>query len=96
MSRHLSVFLSLLLTACSGATALPDASVVPRSPEGTFVVTSELDLVSQVPIVAAPIIESLLTATDDPDDPARYLVDRMIAEHSALPWEAPVCGVMRA
>jgi hypothetical protein len=70
----------LVLAACgpSGAAA-PDApvSTVPTSPAGTFAVTSTFDV--PVPAVAAPVITTLTDATDGPDDPSRYLLDRMIA-----------------
>ncbi|HEY0190812.1 MAG TPA: hypothetical protein VGC42_06785, partial [Kofleriaceae bacterium] len=54
----------------------PPVSTVPDSPAGTFEVTSAFDI--PVPVAAAPIIEQLTAATDGPDDPSRYLLDRMI------------------
>ncbi|HEX2691210.1 MAG TPA: hypothetical protein VHN14_31575, partial [Kofleriaceae bacterium] len=82
------VFLSLALALAmpagcgspSSALAAPDApppSTIPTSPAGVFAITSSLDL--PVPDVAMPVITTLRAATDGPDDPSRYLVDRMIA-----------------
>lgn len=72
------------LAACGGhpPAPVPDAapSTVPASPAGTFAVTSAFDL--HVPSAAEPALATLLAATDGPDDPARYVVDRLIA---ALP-----------
>jgi hypothetical protein len=77
-----TIMLAVLVTACgpSAATpdAAPDASSVPRSPEGTFAVSGQLDLVA-IPPPAQAILDELTDATDGPDDPARYLVDRLIA-----------------
>jgi hypothetical protein len=69
-----------LLASCSSPLPAPDAappSTVPTGPAGVFAVTSTLDL--PVPSAAEPVIASLVAATDGPDDPMRYLVDRMIA-----------------
>src|SRR5262245_23565018 len=57
----------------------PDAppSMIPTSPAGTFAVTSRFDV--EVPAPAAPVIRMLTAATDGADDPARYLLDRIIA-----------------
>src|SRR5439155_2975448 len=58
----------------------PDAappSTIPTSPAGEFAVTSRFDI--RVPAAAAPLLATLTAATDGPDDPARYVVDRMVA-----------------
>lgn len=79
----ISIALALLASCGPSAPAsapAPDAtppSTIPTSPAGVFAITSSLDV--QVPPVAAPVIATLTAATDGPDDPARYLVDRMIA-----------------
>ena len=69
------------LAACGGSTppAVPDAppSTIPVNPVGVFALGSTFDL--HVPAAAGPALETLLAATDSPDDPSRYLVDRMIA-----------------
>ncbi len=79
--RHALISLAIVgLAACGGALPAPDAappSTIPTSAVGVFAVTSTLDL--HVPAAAAPALTTLLGATDGPDDPARYLVDRLIA-----------------
>jgi hypothetical protein len=69
------------LAACGGARSspAPDAppSTIPTSTVGVFAVTSTLDF--HVPAAAAPALQALLAATDGPDDPARFVVDRLVA-----------------
>ncbi|HEY0989002.1 MAG TPA: hypothetical protein VGD80_18165 [Kofleriaceae bacterium] len=79
-----SVLVSLAVVAsCSGSPpaiapdAAPPPSTIPTSPAGVFALAGRFDV--QVPAPAAPVIAALTAATDGPDDPARYLVDRMIA-----------------
>jgi hypothetical protein len=70
----------IVLASCEAPPAAPDASPpsqIPTGPAGRFAVTSRFDI--HVPPVAAPALAALTAATDGPDDPARYLVDRMIA-----------------
>lgn len=79
MSRFGALLLSLL-GACSAEVAAPDGpppSTVPDTPAGSFTLRSELDLA--VPEVARPVLASLTAAVDGPDDPARFLIDHMIA-----------------
>ena len=84
---HRLVLLFVVCTACRTSLddppppALPDALALPSSPAGSFRVTSTFDVAS-VPLSAQPILAALADATDDPDDPARFLVDRTI---DALP-----------
>ncbi len=73
-----TIMFAVLATACGQSAAIPDASSVPRSPQGAFAVRGQLDLVS-IPPPAQAILDELLDATDGPDDPARYLVDRLLA-----------------
>ncbi len=70
------------LVGCGDSPASPDAAIstVPTSPAGGFAVTSTFDF--GVPAAAGPVLATLVSATDGPDDPARFLVDQMI---SALP-----------
>lgn len=79
--RVLSAGVVAALAACSSASepAAPDAprSTVPTSPAGTFAVTSAYDLA--VPASATPAVTTLTAATDGPDDPSRFVIDRMIA-----------------
>lgn len=90
MSSHRIRLCSLLiaipvLAACGDPPRelAPDAapvSLVPTSPAGTFAIATTLDLA--VPASAAPVLAALAAATDGGDDPARYLLERMVA---ALP-----------
>jgi len=81
-SSALSVFIVFAVVGSCGpaSPASPDAaprSTVPTGPAGRFAITSTFDLT--VPAAAAPVIAALTAATDGPDDPTRYFVDRMIA-----------------
>lgn len=77
-SPLLLVFSIASLAACGDQPAAPDAppSLIPTSPAGVFTVTSAIDIA--VPPAAAPVLATLVAATDGPDDPSRYLIDRMI------------------
>jgi hypothetical protein len=56
----------------------PDAAPpVPIDPTGRFAVTSSYALAATPP-VAADVLGELVAATDGPDDPSRFLIDRMI------------------
>jgi hypothetical protein len=92
MSCHRTLLCTLLCTllwplvvlalaaGCDGPPAAPDASppsTIPTSTAGSFAITSRFDV--EVPAAAAPVLGALAAATDGPDDPARFLVDRMIA-----------------
>jgi hypothetical protein len=84
MSRHpLLCFLvvpMLAIAGCGDPPVTPDASppsTIPTSAAGAFELASRFDI--QVPAAAAPAIATLTAATDGPDDPTRFLVDRMIA-----------------
>ena len=55
----------------------PPPSKIPSSAAGSFALTSELTLA--IPDEAQPMIATLTAATDGPDDPTRYLVDRIEA-----------------
>jgi len=79
-SRLLLAVAITWLTACGdGQSPPPDAppSKIPTSPAGRFTLASTLDIT--VPPSAAPVIARLVAATDGPDDPSRYLIDRLIA-----------------
>ena len=78
--RSCSLLALAWFTACGdGPPPAPDAppSMIPTSPAGIFTLTSTLDI--EVPPAAAPVLARLIAATDGPDDPSRYLLDRMIA-----------------
>ncbi|MDB4954729.1 MAG: hypothetical protein JWO36_2298 [Myxococcales bacterium] len=75
---HRFAFCVVLIAACSEPPhALPDGGVIPRNPYGTFAVTSGLDFGSP-PGTAATLVSGLLAMTDGPDDPSRYIIDRLV------------------
>jgi hypothetical protein len=59
-----------------------DPQPVPATPEGKFKVTSEFDLATNAPGTPGTIVNYFINATDDPDDPTKFIVDQIIA---ALP-----------
>ncbi|HEY0252758.1 MAG TPA: hypothetical protein VGC41_14585 [Kofleriaceae bacterium] len=72
----------------------PDATVstVPSRIVGSYDVVGQIDL-KTLPPPAEDVLTELRAATNDPDDPARYLVDRMI---SAMPdglWKGLASGL---
>src|SRR2546427_470883 len=79
-------------TPAAIADAVADASMIPRTPEGTFNITGYLDLAT-LPPPAEAILAELDAATDGPDDPARFLVDRVVAGLPDGPWKALAAGL---
>ncbi len=55
---------------------------VPLTPEGTFSVTSRFDLATNAPGTAGQVANYFIQATDEPEDPTKFLVDELI---KALP-----------
>jgi hypothetical protein len=65
---------------------------VPKRITGTYALTGQLDL-QTLPPPATYVLADLANATDSPDDPARYLVDRMIAGMPDGAWKAIATGL---
>lgn len=61
---------------------MPDPDPVPLTPEGKFSVQSDFDLATNMPGTAGSVINTFISATDDPDDPTKFIVDKLI---EALP-----------
>lgn len=59
----------------AGAPPLP-----PLDPKGRYQVNSEFDVVSGLPGTAGDVINGFIEMTDDPYDPATYILDRIQAE----------------
>lgn len=57
----------------------PDNPPVPLTPEGRFMLHSELDLATNMPGTSGQVVNYFIQATDDPDDPTKFLVDQLIA-----------------
>ncbi|MDQ3368584.1 MAG: hypothetical protein M3680_24410 [Myxococcota bacterium] len=55
-----------------------DELPVPLTPEGRYAMQSELDLATNVPGRAGVVINYFINATDDPDDPTKFLVEQLI------------------
>ncbi len=60
----------------------PDSQPVPLTPEGRFSVQSDFDLATNLPGTAGTVVNYFIQATDDPDDPTRFIVEKLVA---ALP-----------
>lgn len=98
MKRNLSLSLFLVLGAAAAgcATDAPapgddtpvdpmnpeDPQPVPLTPEGKFSVQSDFDLATNMPGTAGTVVNTFILATDDPDDPTKFIVEKLIA---ALP-----------
>jgi len=96
--RNLSMtfLLGLGLLAANGcATDAPDAGddgggsgsggdplPVPTSPDGTYAMTSTFDVATNVPGTPGTVVNYFISATDDPEDPTKFIVDELI---KALP-----------
>src|SRR5687768_16143560 len=94
MTRNLYSFLlgALTVTGCAAQPVAPvggddddvppDEPPVPTTAEGKYSVNSEFDLATNAPGTAGQIANYFINATDDPDDPTKFLVDELI---KALP-----------
>jgi len=97
MKRNLSLSLFLVLGAAAAGCATdapapgddqpvdpmnPDPDPVPLTPEGKFSVQSDFDLAANLPGTAGTVVNYFIQATDDPDDPTRFIVEKLVA---ALP-----------
>lgn len=80
MNRLAYLVLSLSLVACASADVAPapDAAPKPVTPVGEFDVRTSYVLAAPPPDGDA-VLAQLAAATDGPDDPARFLVDKLVA-----------------
>lgn len=78
----LSLSASCLFACASAESPRSDAAPPPPpvDPTGTFTLRTSLHLAAPLPGPAAAILADVRAATDDPDDPSRFLVDRLISE----------------
>jgi hypothetical protein len=92
------LFAALVATGCAADTTAPvgdddgdggdggdggdDDLPVPLSAEGKYNVTSEFDLATNAPGTPGQIANYFIQATDDPEDPVKFMVDELI---KALP-----------
>jgi hypothetical protein len=96
LKRNLPIFLlaAALASGCAVQTVggdddgpndptRPDDDVPPpATPEGRFKVSSKFDLATNAPGTAGQVANYFINATDDPDDPVKFMVDELI---KALP-----------
>jgi hypothetical protein len=57
----------------------PNNQPVPSTPEGRYMVQSELDLATNMPGTSGQVINYFILATDDPEDPTKFIVDQLLA-----------------
>ena len=60
----------------------PDPNPVPLTPEGKFSVQSDFDVATNLPGTAGTVVNYFIQATDDPDDPTKFILEQLI---NALP-----------
>ncbi|NVB83553.1 MAG: hypothetical protein HOV81_34585 [Kofleriaceae bacterium] len=53
---------------------------VPLTPEGRFAVTSDFDIATNMPGTAGAVINGIISATDDADDPTHWILDQLVAQ----------------
>jgi hypothetical protein len=54
----------------------------PTTPEGKYSMQSDIDVATNMPGTAGTIVNYFISATDDPDDPTKFIVEQVVA---ALP-----------
>lgn len=60
----------------------PQPDPVPLTPEGKFGVQSDFDVATNLPGTAGTVVNYFIQATDDPDDPTKFILEQLI---NALP-----------
>jgi hypothetical protein len=63
----------------SGSGSGSGSGAVPTSPEGKFAMKSDFDIATNMPGTAGDVINELIKATDDPDDPSRYILEKIVS-----------------
>jgi hypothetical protein len=91
--RNLSITLLLGLVATTGCAAdaqgddptdpsdpndPEDPQPVPATPEGSFKMSSTFDVATNAPGTPGTIANYFINATDDPDDPTKFILDELI------------------
>ncbi len=74
------------------------SGTVPLSAEGMYQLHSDFDIASNMPGTAGAVVNEIIKATDDPDDPSRYILEKLAdqlpngtlksAVQSAIPFAA--------
>src|SRR3954462_3854362 len=50
----------------------------PLDPSGTYALHSTFDLAKNMPGTAGTVVNTIIAATDDPDDPTHWIVDQVL------------------
>lgn len=58
----------------------PSEPVKPLDATGTYALHSTFDLATNMPGTAGTVVNTIIAATDDSDDPTRWIVDQLIAQ----------------
>jgi hypothetical protein len=95
LSNNILPILLALSTAagCAADAAGPDDDIdnpgdpsdpdsIPKSPEGRFAMTSDFDVATNLPGTAGTVVNYFISATDEPDDPTKFIVEQVV---NALP-----------
>lgn len=90
-SNRFALVFALALGAATGCATDPgtmpggdddggDDQPKPLDPTGTYTMHSTFDLATNMPGTAGNVINSIIAATDDQDDPTAWIVDQIIAQ----------------
>lgn len=67
---------------CTGGGDTCDPPSTPLTLGGKYALTSSFDLASNMPGTVGTVLNAFIDATDGPDDPTRYIVDKLCAQLS--------------
>jgi hypothetical protein len=56
------------------------SETVPLTPEGKFALKSTFDIATNVPGTAGTVINGFIGATDEPDDPTKWIMEQLVAQ----------------
>ena len=64
----------------TGSNTNPDggSGAVPLSMQGQYAIQSDFDIATNMPGTAGDVVNGFIQATDDPDDPTKYVLDQLI------------------
>lgn len=63
-----------------GGSGGADGEIVPLSPEGRFAVQSTFDIATNMPGTAGQVINSIIDATDSPEDPTKWILEQLVKQ----------------
>jgi hypothetical protein len=56
------------------------SETIPLTADGTYSMTSQFDIATNMPGTAGQVINQIIDATDSPDDPTHWILDQLIAQ----------------